>query len=416
MRNSIVLIVTILLVLLSCNPNPNLIEPEYVDGSILNGTYEITDQIKKSLEGIYKITNGTDQFGGEVAFKWHGDLLAVYGSKSGTYFRLNGGTKDTTFLFEGNWRHMRSLDEGLLRLEIGTDEGALNLWNNSVTPESIKLVGSFGTGSNPNNNKLELEYSRPFSQEALDSKFLIIAHRGGVRNADYIRVSENSIEMLAIAEELGGNAVEIDVKLSEDNIPFLYHDTDINLRLVQEAPIWGPIENFTFSQIRTFITLTNGERIPSLEEALEYILTKTKLRFVWLDMKSAKNAMPIVIPMQQEMMRRAKEMGRDLVVAVGLPSEEKQKLFMQYSGYENIESINERKVENVLESNSSVWGPRWTMGSQTDAVRQMHSEGRIAITWTVDQTQFIQEFMSNSEFDGFVTNYPTVVAYYNYAR
>ena len=416
MRNSIVLIVTILLILLSCNPNPNLIEPEYVDGSILNGTYEITDQIKKSLEGIYKITNGTDQFGGEVAFKWHGDLLAVYGSKSGTYFRLNGGTKDTTFLFEGNWRHMRSLDEGLLRLEIGTDEGALNLWNNSVTPESIKLVGSFGTGSNPNNNKLELEYSRPFSQEALDSKFLIIAHRGGVRNADYIRVSENSIEMLAIAEELGGNAVEIDVKLSEDNIPFLYHDTDINLRLVQEAPIWGPIENFTFSQIRTFITLTNGERIPSLEEALEYILTKTKLRFVWLDMKSEKNAMPIVIPMQQEIMRRAKEMGRDLVVAVGLPSEDKQNLFMQYPGYENIDSINEREVVNVHESNSSFWGPRWTLGSQTNAVRQMHDEGRMAITWTVDQDQFIQEFINNSEFDGFVTNYPTVVAYYNYAR
>ncbi len=416
MRYSTISILLFLLFLNSCDTSVNLVEPKYVDGSILTETSEIPEQIKNRLEGIYKITNGADKFGSEVAFKWHGDLLAVYGSKSGTYFRLNGGVKDTTFYFEGNWRHMRSLDVGLLRLQISTDEGALNLWNDTVTPESVKLTGSFGSGSSPNTNKLELEYVRPFSEEALNSKFLIIAHRGGVRNADYIGVSENSIEMIAKAEDLGGNAIEIDVKLSKDNIPFLYHDTDINLRLVQEAPIWGPIEDFTFPQIRTFLTLVYGERIPSLEEALEFVLTETELRFVWLDMKSEKNAMPIVISMQQEIMRRAEEMGRDLVVAIGLPSEDKQKLFMQYPGYENIESINEREVVNVHESNSSVWGPRWTLGSQTEAVRQMHAEGITTITWTVDQTEFIKKFMNESEFDGFVTNYPTVVAYYNYAR
>ncbi len=416
MRYSTISILLFLLFLNSCDTSVNLVEPQYVDGSILDDTSPIPEQIKNSLEGIYKITNGSDKFGGEVALKWHGDLLAVYGSKSGTYFKLNGGVKDTAFYFEGNWRHMQSLDVGLLRLQIGTDEGALNLWNDTtVNSESVKLTGSFGSGSSPNTKKLELVFLRPFSDEALNSKFLIIAHRGGVRNADYIGVSENSIEMIAKAEELGGNAIEIDVKLSKDNIPFLYHDTDINLRLVQEAPIWGPIEDFTFPQIRSFLTLVNGERIPSLEEALEFVLTETELRFVWLDMKSEKNAMPIVIPMQQAIMRRAEEMGRNLVVAIGLPSEDKQKLFMQFPGYENIESINEREVENVRESNSSVWGPRWTLGKQENAVSQMHAEGRMAITWTVDQTEFIKEFMK-SEFDGFVTNYPTIVAYYNYAK
>lgn len=416
MRYLIFSILLFLLLLNSCDTSVNVEEPKYVDGSILEETSEIPEQIKNRLEGIFKITNGADNFGSEVAFKWHGDLLAVYGSKSGTYFRLNGGVKDTTFFFEGNWRHMQSIDVGLLRLQISSDEGALNLWNDTVTPESVKLTGSFGTSSSPNTHKLELEYLRPFSEEALNSKFLIIAHRGGVRNADYIGVSENSIEMIAKAEDLGGNAIEIDVKLSKDNIPFLYHDRDINLRLVQEAPIWGPIEDFTFPQIRSFLTLVHGERIPSLEEALEFVLTETDLKFVWLDMKSEHNAMPLVIPMQQEIMRQAVEMGRDLVVAIGLPTEDKQKLFMQYPGYENIESINEREVKNVHESNSSVWGPRWTLGSQTTAVRQMHDEGRMAITWTVDQTEFIKKFMTESEFDGFVTNYPTIVAYYNYAR
>ncbi len=289
------------------------------------------------------------------------------------------------------------------------------MWNDTVTPGSVKLIGSFGEGSSPNTKRLTLTYNRPLSTDTLSSKFLIVSHRGGVRNADYIGVSENSIEMIAKAEELGANAIEIDVKLSKDNEPFLYHDADINLRLVQEAPIWGPIEDFTFPQIRSFLTLVHGERIPSLEEALKFVLTETELRFVWLDMKSEKNAMPKVIDMQQDIMRLAEEMGRDLVVAIGLPSEDKQKLFMQYPGYENIESINERGVKNVRESNSSVWGPRWTLGTQTPAVSQMHAEGRTAITWTVDQTEFIKKFM-DSKFDGFVTNYPTIVAYYNYAR
>ena len=409
-------IILLLFVLNSCTQNIELLEPEYGDGSILASTAEIPEQVKNSLEGIYTISEGADKFGDEVAFKWHGDRLFVYGSKSGTYFTLNGGSQDTSFLVEGNWRHMQNVDVGLLRLEIGVDEGALNLWNNSVTPESIKLIGSYGVNDNPNHKELVLEYLRPFSEEALNSKFLIVAHRGGVRNADYIGTSENSIEMIARAEELGGNSIEIDVKLSLDNIPFLYHDRDINLRLTREAPIWGPIEDFTFPQLRTFIKLVNGETIPSLEEALEFVLTKTKLKFVWLDMKSEKNAMPIVIPIQQEIMRRAEEMGRELVVVVGLPSEDKQNLFMQYPGYEDIESINERGIDDVRVSNSYAWGPRWTMGSQTDAVRKMHDEGRIAITWTIDQIQFIKKFIYESDFDGFVTNYPTIVAYYNYAR
>ncbi len=408
-------LISIVLLVYSCE-QVSLLDPEYSDGSMLMGTSEIPNRIKKNIEGIYKISDGSNEFGTEVAFKWQGEKLAVYGSKFGSYFLLSGGIKDTTFFFEGTWRHMQNLDVGLLRLQIGVNNGALNLWNNSVTPESVKMIGSFGEGSSPNTRLLKLTYNRPLSNDSLSNNFLIVSHRGGVRNADYIGISENSVEMIAKAEELGANGIEIDIKLSKDNIPFLYHDSDINLRLVQEAPIWGPIEDFTFPQIRTFLTLANGEKIPTLIEALSFVLTETNLRYVWLDMKSEKNAMPIVIPIQQEIMKRAKEMGRKLVITVGLPNKDKQKLFMEYPGYENIESINEMEIADVRRTNSYAWGPRWTMGSQTDAVNQIHAEGRIAITWTVDQIEFISKFINESKFDGFVTNYPTIVAYYNYAR
>ena len=143
MRLSIIIIL-LLFIFNSCTQNIDLFEPEYTDGSILTGTTEIPEQIKSSLEGIYKISKGADNFGTEVAFKWHDEKLFVYGSNLGTYFTLNAGTQDTSFLFEGTWRHMRNVDVGLLRLKIGVEEGALKLWNNSVTPNSIKLIGSFG--------------------------------------------------------------------------------------------------------------------------------------------------------------------------------------------------------------------------------------------------------------------------------
>ena len=52
--------------------------------------------------------------------------------------------------------------------------------------------------------------------------------------------------------------------------------------------------------------------IESLDEMLEYVLNNTKLKFVWLDMKSDKDDMAKVIPIQQEYLQRAAAMGRDL--------------------------------------------------------------------------------------------------------
>ena len=71
--------------------------------------------------------------------------------------------------------------------------------------------------------------------------------------------------------------------------------------------------------------------------------------------------------------------------------------------------------ENVRQIDAKAWGPRWTQGTQTAEVQQMHAEGRKVIIWTVDEPQFMTEYI-NAGFDGMVTNYPTLVAYYNYIR
>jgi glycerophosphoryl diester phosphodiesterase len=49
----------------------------------------------------------------------------------------------------------------------------------------------------------------------MQSDFQILAHRGGGRNSDYLGVSENSIEMIDIAERFGSTGIEIDARLQK---------------------------------------------------------------------------------------------------------------------------------------------------------------------------------------------------------
>ena len=408
--------IILIFLLFSCSNVIEWEEPEFLDGSILDQTEPLSNNTKNSLEGVYKIIKGKDTFGKQVVLKWYGNTLSVFGDTLGTYLKLNAGQKDSTFFFEGTWRHFISTNGGLVRLFIRKEDGASSLFNSFLSTGAIKLSGSFGDEDNPLNEEIVLEYIRPFSDEALTKDFYILAHRGGGRNSDYLGASENSLEIISLAEKLGANGIEIDVKLSKDNTPFLYHDETINLRLTQESPIWGPIEDFNFSQIRTFVRLKNGERIPSLEEALEFVLKKTNLKFVWLDMKSEKNAMRQTIEIQQKILQEASQVGRELEIMVGLPDEDKANNFMKYPSFENVPSLCELSKEITRKSNSQVWAPRWTLGTQIESVTQMQSEGRRAFTWTLDDTQFISQFIKESKFDGILTNYPTIVAYYHYAR
>jgi glycerophosphoryl diester phosphodiesterase len=260
-----------------------------------------------------------------------------------------------------------------------------------------------------------LTFQRPFSDFVKNSKYYIIAHRGGGRTSDLLPHSENSVAMLGFSEELGSTGVEIDVRTTSDGIPFLYHDSDINIRLTQKSPLAGPIENYTLNQLRTFVRLIHGEQIPTLQEALDFVLDSTNLHFVYLDMK-APEALQSVIPIQLAVLKRAQQMGRDLMIVIGIPTVEILDGFLAYPDYQNIPSLCELSVDDVRNANSIFWAPRWTLGTQNDLVNQMHAEGRKAVTWTIDQPQWIREYMNTGSFDGMLTNYPFVVAYHHYIK
>jgi glycerophosphoryl diester phosphodiesterase len=411
------LIILLIVISLSCNNEVDIIFPEFNDGSILDETTSIPDHSKNRMEGVYQISEGNGFFNNKAVVKWvDADLLSIFCEKDGAYLVLKGGVSNSSLLFEGTWRYSYGTETGLVRLTISPENGGTELLGDSTSNFTVIFEGNFGQGNDQPGKTLIFNFSRAFSPSVISRDFKIVAHRGGGRNSDYLGVSENTTDMIALSEQRGSNGIEIDVKLSKDGVPFIYHDSDVNLRLVQKSVIWGKIEDFTFPQLKALITLKNGQLIESLDEMLEYVLEQTKLKFVWLDMKSGMDDMAKVIPIQQDYLQRAAAIGRDLEILIGLPTQDKVDQFLVVSNFQDIDNLCELETSLVRQTDAEVWGPRWTLGLQTAEVSAMHSEGREVITWTLDDPNWIRSFVQDGDFDGILTNYPTAVAYSYYVQ
>lgn len=414
MKKLLILIVSLLL-FYSCNNEVDITNPIIDPSDFLSQTTPLTNSSKLVMEGIYDVVEGKDLLGDQVVVKNTRDRISIFSGKKGGYIVLDAGYLDSVIFFMGYWRYATNSETGAASFYIPSDEGGTNIISGDTSAATIKFVGEYGVGTGMADKKLVLKFNRDFSQKVKQNDFYILAHRGGGRNSDYLGVSENSLEMINIAERFGSTGIEIDARLSKDGVPFLYHDGDINLRLTQKSLIWGDIESFTWAQLRTLVTLRNGEKIPSLREALEFVLEKTNIRAVWLDTKDV-DVVTSSIELLTEINERAVLMGRDLKINIGIPADDVFEEFISQPGFQDVPSLCELSLEQVRQANSQVWAPRWTQGVQTDAVRQMHAEGRKVFTWTLDEPSYIEQFINEGEFDGILTNYPTIVSFYHYIK
>ncbi|MEI6172642.1 MAG: glycerophosphodiester phosphodiesterase [Bacteroidota bacterium] len=410
-----IFILTILVIGLNgCNKDTTVPIPSAGPNSIMKETHPLNETSKLIMEGVYQVTSGSDFFGDQVIVKWNRTSLSI-SNKDGKHFILDVGHLDSVIFIQGYWRNGYTDGTGLISMYIAREEGGTTIMTGNGN-QKIIMRGAYGKENAIPDQSLVLEYLRPFSDKAKNSNCYILAHRSGGRTSDRMPVSENCIAMINYTEKLGSTGIEIDVRLSKDGVPFLYHDSDINTRLTQKCPLAGPIENFTWGQLTTFIRLIHGETIPTLEEALNFTIDSTLLRFVYLDMKANRDAMSKVVPIQYRALQRAKEKGRDIIIVVGIPSTDVLNDLMTYPNYTSIPSLCELTVDDVHMVNSKVWAPRWTLGTQNDLVQQMHNEGRLAVCWTIDEPLWIKEYIENGLFDGLLTNYPYVVAYYHYIQ
>lgn len=107
-------------------------------------------------------------------------------------------------------------------------------------------------------------------------KPVFVAHRGYAS-----AYPENTLIALAAAHHAGAQYVEVDIQLSSDLVPVLFHDRDLH-RLCGQS---GSIQDYTFAQLKEF-NVTNADKfadkyannkITSLEEFVDYLKENSEL-------------------------------------------------------------------------------------------------------------------------------------------
>ncbi len=383
------------------------------------GQGRFTPAVRQAMEGVYSVTEGAGQFGDQVVLKWtythEGSdtthYLSIFTGVDAGYFNLEIDPKADSLAMSGYWRKLTNTETGLARLAVQTQHnGQLKPFTgNLLEGDTLVVNGAYGGKTGEPTQTIRFKYRRPINPRP----FSIMAHRGGGRTSDLLPASENSVEIIKLASRLGATGIEIDVRYTKDGVPILYHDNTLNLRLIQKNGLAGPIENYTYQQLTSLVRLINGEKIPTLEEAMETVVNNTALNFVWLDTKYI-GPMDKVQAIQQKFQQKATLARRNLRIIIGLPSTDAVASYQALSNKDNTPILCELDTSITRSLDARIWAPRWTLGPQTDEVKAMQAEGRTVFVWTLDEPEFIREFIAENTFDGILSNYPTVVAYYHY--
>lgn len=387
-----------------------------------NSTQTLNNASRSVMEGVYQLTKGNEIFGDLAALKWSFvvdkndttyHLSGFFGKDIG-YFICEGKIINGSILLNGYWRKMVSVATGIIHLTIRPEDGAAVLLsaNPSSVANSIVIDGLFGSGQSAPTIPIHLVYNRKLNTA---NNFKIMSHRSGGRTSDLLPVSENSIGIIKKTAEFGSTGIEIDVRLTKDGVPILYHDNTLNTREVQKSGLVGPIANYTFDQLSTFVRLVDGEKIPTLREALNTVLYQTPLTFVWLDTKYT-GPITEVHAIQKEYLQLAAAAGRQLEIVIGLPTDDAYNEFIKLREYTAIPSLSEQTPELVQNINARVWAPRFTLGTQNELVDQVHAKGKLVFVWTLDVPEYIDRFINDGHFDAILSNYPSCVAYYYYVH
>jgi len=96
---------------------------------------------------------------------------------------------------------------------------------------------------------------------------IIMGHRGAAALEP-----ENTLLSIGRAIEIGVNAVEIDVRLSKDKEIVVMHDSTLD----RTTDGTGPVCNFTIDELKK-LDAGNGQRIPTLQEVIDFIDNKVEL-------------------------------------------------------------------------------------------------------------------------------------------
>ncbi|NCD70039.1 glycerophosphodiester phosphodiesterase [Mucilaginibacter agri] len=401
----------ILIVFFSCNKNQITFPPVNMDENLAN-TAPIATSVMKNMEGVYSLSDGSSSLGTEFVCKVSKSKVSFFSNQSGIVFILSYGlnTADGSIQFSGFWRYTENGTQGTINFSVAKADGAADLLANGIAT-NIQLKGIFKSPQ----QSISLKYKRPFSQYVLTHEFTILAH-GAIPIKTNSPFAVNSLNGVLQSEDYGANAIEIDIQLSKDNVPICMHDDSFDNRLTQKGPLYGQFKDFTFDFLEQYVRLIDGQKIPSLAQALQAFIDSTNMKYVWMDVKGDPDIFKYLEPVVRNAYAHAKAVNRNVIIFAGLPSKGVITEFQKQPSYgADLPCLCELSLQDAIDNHCQFFGPRFTMGLLLDDVNKGHSLGIKSFSWTLTDKITIADYLQNGKFDGFISDNTPYVVYDYYA-
>ncbi|MFI5156411.1 MAG: glycerophosphodiester phosphodiesterase, partial [Chitinophagales bacterium] len=273
----------------------------------------------------------------------------------------------------------------------------------------MELNGNF-SASNNTQRIFTLHFLRTFSDYAINNEFMIFAHHG-VQTSEDPPYTENSLNGVLHDQDYGVNGLEFDVHLTRDDIPICTHDADIETRVTQKSVLTGDYSQYDFEMLDSLVRLTDGEKIPSVEQVLDYFVDSTTLKYMWLDIKGDPNIFEYLEPVVRNAYARAAQGNRQIEIISDLTTDQVISEFKSWPSYSSLPTLCEISLDDAISNHCRYWGPRYSLGLMLDQVAKAHSLGIKVLSWTLNDANLIHDYLINGKFDGFISDFPAYVVY-----
>ncbi|MEM2110288.1 MAG: glycerophosphodiester phosphodiesterase family protein [Candidatus Bathyarchaeia archaeon] len=205
---------------------------------------------------------------------------------------------------------------------------------------------------------------------------------------------ENTLRSFQKAIDLGVDAVELDVRRTKDNELVVIHDAEVDKTTNGK----GLVNMLTLREIKQLDT-EKGEKIPTLEEALDFLDKKVKIiielkevgyedKVLNLIKKKKLEKNVIIVSFHEESLRRVKEVNNE--VETGL-------IYVQHKN----------PIKAALELKANYLLPLYRF-VHTANVQKAHENGLRIIVWTINTREEALEYAKKGV-DGIASDKPDIL-------
>jgi glycerophosphoryl diester phosphodiesterase len=205
---------------------------------------------------------------------------------------------------------------------------------------------------------------------------------------------ENTLRSFRKALEIGVDAIELDVRKTRDNHLVVIHDADVKRTTNGK----GLVADLTLKEIKELSTEKN-EKIPTLEEALDFIDNKAKILIELKETGSEEKVLSAV---------HSKKLEKNVII-VSFLEEALAKIREQDKQIETgllyAKHKNPIKAAQDLKTNYLLPLYRFT---HTANVQKAHQNGLKVLVWTINTPEEIAEYTEKGV-DGIATDKPDIL-------